>query len=126
MADLKYRLVVQNGKIVEENGHFFVAGPFKIVAGDQTVQVEFKKGSQKKVVYAVNGGNVSSLELTHPDYAPDCEPGQLEATFGAMGEVLFAALVQCGITINKAYRTHFLAEDIRQKQSFEILQETFI
>lgn len=123
MTDIQYELIVKEGTIITETGIFFVAAPFTVNFNDQTVDIVFSRHNIDHVVYqlSLNGQSLGTLEF--PDYAPDCDPNDLNSYFNTEVDLmpLFDALVHLSICIAPQYKSMFTDS---YSSSFTVNQST--
>jgi len=110
-------LLITNDETESETGFFFKATPFVIKSGETTVTCTFKRGTEDKVVYALESDGKLLEELHHSDYVPDYPPEKIKEEL----IFVFAALTKLGVSNDKTYQS-YLGEK-KLGLSYEVTQE---
>jgi len=116
--ELQYELMIENGKVKSETGSFFKAAPFQVIGDGKTIDIEFLRGTEDKVVYQIRDGQKILGEYTHPDYIPECAPEKVE-----LPEFIIAAMLHLKTSKDAAYNQYFLEEKF-ETYTFHVKQPT--
>ena len=120
-----YKLVIKNNQKEQEEGFFFKASPFEIQHKNTCISCKFEHNKHHEAVLNCYLEDRVILEVEHPFYLPDTEPGIFfkKAKNNELLELIIHALLSLEISKLKSYEAYF--NDLQKHFNYEVIQGSF-